>query len=92
MWPFTKPVKKADITANELREEFAECKSRVNALEMEWERTYAKLRGIVARMSRKSGEEIDAPPATSSPVETNTLPMTQSQLARGGARFPRRNY
>lgn len=95
MWFRTKAAVPADITAAQLRAEFAECKASVRALELEWERTYAKLRGIVARMSRKSGELGDEQPATpASPG--NTLPMTQSQLSNGGRaqapHLPRRNY
>lgn len=92
MWFSTKPAKVADITAAELRAEFAECKACVRALELEWERTYAKLRGIVARMSRKSEPELEE---ANNPNNSNTLPMAQSQLANGGRgaqRIPRRNY
>lgn len=94
MWFKPKPAVKADITAAELRAEFAECKARVNAVELEWERTYAKLRGIVARMSRKSGEIGDEQPATP-PTAGTSLPMTESQLTGRAPRFgngPRRNY
>lgn len=90
MWWSTKPAKAADITAAELRAEFAECKASVRALELEWERTYAKLRGIVARMSRKNGEIDDAAPAA--PVAATAFPTTESQLHRGVSRLPRRNY
>lgn len=93
MWFKPKPAVKADITAAELRAEFAECKASVRGLELEWERTYAKLRGIVARMSRKAGEIEDVSPAA--PVNQdnrNTLPMSKAQLGHGAPRIHRSNY
>jgi len=88
---FSRRPKPADVTAEQLHAEFGECKARVRALEMEWERTYDKLRGIVARMSRRNGEigaaEVPAPVKETAPTEPRS-PL----LAAAASRLTRRNY
>ena len=91
MWPFTNRASRADITARDLKEEFAELRGEVRALQMEWDRTYDKLRGIVARMSRRNGEIED--PAATPAAPGKAVP----QVVREPSRTPlltaaRRNY
>jgi hypothetical protein len=90
MWPFTKTPRRADVTASELKLEFAELRAEVRALQMEWDRTYDKLRGIVARMSRRNGEigaaEVPAPVKEAASTEP------RSPLQAAASRLTRRNY
>jgi len=90
VWPFRNRPLAADVTAKQLREEFAELKVEVRSLQMEWERTYDKLRGIVARMSRRNGEIEDPAAAPAAPGKPVSRPLRDP--ATVSPILQRRNY